>query len=253
MVSKLRIKIFLIFVVLSSITLAACGNKSGRSNVATVEMSAGGKAFAVPTQHLTFLQPSARVSPMSGPTGGRELSVHFSAAWLSAHIDGYQPILNKGFEGGVVRVAVGSQIKKDHARLHPPTVDLWFKRGTYENRIIMDKRESNTGFYVIQPIPYQSRPEYEGEQWHLAETLPDESKPYPENPRWRPYLCSRTKGLIEEAEVFTRCYFSAKAADDIFFDINLSSENLQIREAVFSTLANEINSWIIDKGANHDH
>jgi len=239
--------------VLSSITLAACGNKSGRSNVATVEMSAGGKAFAVPTQHLTFLQPSARVSPMSGPTGGRELSVHFSAAWLSAHIDGYQPILNKGFEGGVVRVAVGSQIKKDHARLHPPTVDLWFKRGTYENRIIMDKRESNTGFYVIQPIPYQSRPEYEGEQWHLAETLPDESKPYPENPRWRPYLCSRTKGLIEEAEVFTRCYFSAKAADDIFFDINLSSENLQIREAVFSTLANEINSWIIDKGANHDH
>lgn len=252
MVSKLR-RIICILTLTVSCSFVACDNKAGRTKVDTVEIISGGKTFAVPLENLDSSSAIGEGKSYSGTTGGTEYLARFSAAWLSAHIDGYQPILNKGFEGETVYIVVGEQAKKDHARLHPPTIDLWFKRGTYENRITMSEREPNTGFYVIQPIPYQSRPEYEGEQWHLTETLPDESKPYPENPRWRPYLCSRTKGLIEDAKVFTRCYFSKKSADDIFFYISLSSENLKVREAVFSVLAMEINSWIIDKGANHDH
>ena len=250
MVPKLRIILYLALVP-AVITLSYCDGETVTLNNSTVEMSAGGKVFSVPTQHLAFLQPSARISPLSGATGGKELLVHFSAAWLSAHIDGYQPILNMGFEGGAVRVAAGLQAKRDHSRLHPPTVDLWYKRGAYKKRIIMQQREHNTGFHIIQPIPYKSRPFNEGEQWHLAEKLPDESKPYPDEPRWRPYLCSRTKGLIAEAKVFTRCNFTLQAANDIFFDISLSSENLQVREAVFSVIAEEINSWIIDKDSNN--
>ncbi len=208
-----------------------------------MEVHAGGKIFAVPIEHLDS-SPQNYLSPL---TGSKEFLVRFSAAWLSAHIDGYQPILNKGFEGDVVRIVVGEQVKIDKARLHPPTVDLWYKRGTFDNRIIMNNIEPNTGFYIIQPIPYNSRPGYEGEQWHLAKTLPDESKPYPENPQWKPYLCNRTRGFIEEAKVFTKCRLSTYAGNSIFFDVDVSGENLQIHESILSVLANEITSWNIKK------
>ena len=251
MVPKLR-RIICILTLAVSFGFVACDSKAKRPKIEAVEMGVGGKTFAVPIEHLDSLSPSGRASPFSGTTGGTEFLARFSAAWLSAHIDGYQPVLNNGFYGDTVYIVVGKQAKKDHARLHPVSMDLWYKRGTYENRVILDIKEPNTGFYIIQPIPYQSRPYYDREQWFLAETLPDESKPYPENPRWRPYICSRTNGILQNSKVLTKCSIHGKSADDIFFYISLASENLQVREAVFSVLASEINSWIIDEDANND-
>jgi len=75
-----------------------------------------------------------------------EILLYFSAAWMSAHIDGYQPVLNNGFEGGAVLIHVGEQVKKDYARPHSVSIDLWYKRGVYENRVIMDQKEPYTGF-----------------------------------------------------------------------------------------------------------
>ena len=219
------------------------------SKVKSVEISVGGKTFAVPVEHLASLIPSAQLTPFS-TIGTNTFIANFSAAWLSAHVDGYQPILNKGFQGDAIFLAVGEQIRKDYSRLHPVSVDLWHKRGAFENRVIMKEKEFNTRFYSIQPIPYQSRLDYEGEQWFLTATLPDETKAYPTNPHWRPLICSRKRGLIEGARVKTKCIVRGKIAEDIFLDIDLSSENLQIRDSIISVLAEEINSWIIEKGAN---
>jgi hypothetical protein len=253
MVPKLR-RIICALIAVASVGLSACGTKADQSKIeaaqSTVTIAAEGKTFAVPIEHLASLQPSSQIIPF-GSTSKNGFLAHFSAAWLSAHVDGYQPVLNKGFQGLMANLSVGKQIKMDYARLHPVSMDLWYKRGTYENRVIMDKKEPNTGFYIIQPIPYQSRPYYDGEQWFLAETLPDESKPYPENPRWRPYICRRTNGIIQNSQVLTKCSINGTSADDIFFYIYLSSENLRVREPVLSILAREINSWVIDKEANN--
>ena len=255
MVPKLR-RIVCALIAVASVGLSACGTKADQSKIeaaqSTVTIATGGKTFAVPIEHLASLQPSSQIIPF-GSASKNGFLAHFSAAWLSAHVDGYQPVLNKGFQGLMANLSVGEQIKIDYARLHPVSMDLWYKRGTYENRVIMDKKEPNTGFYIIQPIPYESRPYYDGEQWFLAETLPDEFKPYPQNPRRRPYICRRTNGIIQNSKVLTKCSINGKSADDIFFYIYLSSENLRVRESVLSILAREINSWIIDKGANHDH
>lgn len=250
MVPKLRIILYLALVP-AVITLSYCDGETVTLNNSTVEMSAGGKVFSVPTQHLAFLQPSARISPLSGATGGKELLVYFSAAWLSAHIDGYQPVLNNGFEGETIYIVVGEQAKKDRERLHPVSVDLWYKRGTYENRVVLSEKEPNTGFFIIQPIAYKSLPDYDREQWFLSETVPDESQPYPDSPQWRPYICHRTNGIIEGAKVATKCGISKKIAEDIFIQVHFHSENLQVRETVFSVIAEEINSWIIDKDSNN--
>jgi len=255
MVPKLR-RIICALIAVASVGLSACSTKTDQSKIEaaqdTVKIAAEGKTFAVPIEHLASLQPGSQIIPF-GSVSKNGFLAHFSAAWLSAHVDGYQPVLNKGFEGLIANISVGEQIKRDYARLHPVSMDLWYKRGPYENRVVMDKKESNTGFYIIQPIPYQSRPDYDGEQWFLAETFPDESKPYPENPRWRPYICRRTNGIIENAKVLTKCSLNRKSAEDIFFYTYISSENLRVRESVLAALAHEINSWVIDKDANNDH
>lgn len=219
--------------------------------VKAVELTVGGKVFAVPIEHLASLLPAAQFTPFS-TVGTTSFLAYFSAAWLSAHVDGYQPILNKGFQGDTVYLAVGEQMKKDYARLPPVSMNLWYKREPYGNRVIMAEKEFNTGFYVIQPIPYQSRAGYEGEQWFLTETLPDETKPYPTGPRWQPMICSRKTGLIEGARVKTKCAIKAQIADDMFLQVDLSSENLQVRELLLSVLGKEIKSWVIEKDVNGD-
>lgn len=230
----------------------ALGNEVERLDSLIAKIAVGGKTFSVPIENLASLQPSSQASPFP-PIGKSEFLAHFSAAWLSAHVDGYQPVLNHGFESHMASISVGEQVAKDHARLHPVSVDLWYKRGAYANRVVMDKKEPNTGFYIIQPIPYSSEPDHDREQWFLSETLPDESKSYPENPHWRPYICRRTNGIIiENAKVLTKCNINGKSADDIFFYTYLSSENLRVRETVLSTIAEEIRSWIIDEESNND-
>lgn len=224
-------------------------SKTKSAKVKSVEMTMGGKTFSVPTEHLASLMPAAQLTPFE-TAGTNTFLAHFSAAWLSAHVDGYQPILNKGFQGDAIFLAIGEKIKKDYSRLHPVAMNLWYKREPYENRVIMAEKEFNTGFYVIQPIPYQSRADYEGEQWFLTETLPDKTKPYPTEPRWQPIICSRKTGLIEGARVNTKCIVRGKIAEDIFLDIDLSSENLYVRDLVISALAKEIKSWIVEKDAN---
>lgn len=232
--------------------LIALDDEAGHLGSLGAEIAVGGKTFSVPIENLASLQPSSQASPFP-PIGKSEFLAHFSAAWLSAHVDGYQPVLNHGFESHMASISVGEQVAKDHARLHPVSVDLWYKRGAYANRVVMDKKEPNTGFYIIQPIPYSSEPDHDREQWFLSETLPDESKSYPENPHWRPYICRRTNGIIiENAKVLTKCNINGKSADDIFFYTYLSSENLRVRETVLSTIAEEIRSWIIDEESNND-
>ena len=241
--------------VLSCVTLIGCDNNSDRFDVPTVEVPAGGKRFAVPYEHTMSSLPiglERLIYKLNALSDETEILFYFSAAWMSAHIDGYQPVLNNGFEGDAVLIYVGEQIKKDYARPHSVSIDLWYKRGTYENRVIMDQKEPNTGFYIIQPIPYQSRPDYDGEHWFLSETLPDESKPYPQTPPWLPYTCYRSKGIIENAKVVTKCLIDAQIADDIFILVDFFSENLRVREEVFAVLAKEINSWIIDKDARNE-
>ena len=241
--------------VLSCVALIGCDNDSDRFDVPTVEIPVGGKRFAVPHEHTMSSLPiglERLIYKLNALSDETQILLYFSAAWMSAHIDGYQPVLNNGFEGDAVLIYVGEQIKKDYARPHSVSIDLWYKRGTYENRVIMDQKEPNTGFYIIQPIPYQSSPDYDGEQWFLSETLPDESKPYPQNPPWKPYICRRTKGIIENAKVVTTCGIDAQIADDIFIFVDFFSENLRVREEVFAVLAKEINSWIIDKDARNE-
>jgi hypothetical protein len=115
-----------------------------------------------------------------------------------------------------------------------------------KTELLWIKKSLIQGFNIIQPIPYQSSPDYDGEQWFLSETLPDESKPYPQTPPWLPYTCYRSKGIIENAKVVTKCLIDAQIADDIFILVDFFSENLRVREEVFAVLAKEINSWIIE-------
>ncbi len=216
-----------------------------------VELIVGGKTFAVPVEHLASLQSNSQTFTSEHKSENVFLA-HFSAAWLSARVDGYQPIINNGFQGSIANISVGEQVIRDSARASPVFMDLWYKRGAYNNRVITDKKEPNTGLHIIQPIPYKPSSDHDHEQWFLAKILPNQKLPYPEKTQWRPYICRRTNGIIRGAKVYTKCSLNKKAADDIFFYIFLSSENLTVRESVLSVLASEINSWIIDRKATND-
>lgn len=175
--------------------------------------------------------------------------VDFSAAWLSAHIDGFQPVLSNRLEGDIVLIRPA----RDKSPLRPIDPDLWHGRDHQSNRIVLELREPNTGMQMIVYSHVNVIDPLSDERFiypYLIDTPPRPSRDYPLDPPWRVQVCGRDspgylKASGEEMKSITSCAWRFHVIDDITFEVDLSGENLSLRSEVGHAISREVIRWML--------
>lgn len=208
---------------------------------------AGSQRFMIPLEHMLGDVPmpliGARRSTRSGADTDVETTlVRFSSGWLAAHVRGYQPILNYSAQPTTASLEVHTRGEA----LPPPypaiARTIWNRDEHWREYIVRPEREPNTRLLSIQMI--LPDPEQESFSHILTDTLPVEGEAFPEDPPWRPLVCSyRRPGLIERACPIMRCIVHGHPREDIRFRIWISGENLRIRDEIVRVVGEEILRW----------
>jgi hypothetical protein len=242
-VSKLRINRVVESASLCLLAVACSADSRPPKHELYEPVSAGGQQFLIPYEHAMG-GTSRYASAGSGfeESGDNSFLARFSAAWLAGHVDGFQPILNVAFQSITAYVFVTPQ-GESPPLLAPGIVrDIWYGGYGWEQREITGEREPNTGLYIIKQIPSPLDRDF----WSgvLAESLPIEGQPYPEDPPWAPFVCSHRPVLILPAsQSYTRCKVWARADGRIAHSVSIAGENLRIRDAVMQAIGEEILRW----------
>ncbi|MEX0943859.1 MAG: hypothetical protein WD002_15100 [Pseudomonadales bacterium] len=175
--------------------------------------------------------------------------VFFSGAWLAAHIDWYQPVLNNALQGVSVLIYFGhnEEMRENKAK---KARALWKGEHPFADRVVTNDTDANTGLYIIRMTPNEDAV---WQQWQLVPYLPDRSKPFPGN-FWDPLFCSRDHPppIIKDAKPYTTCTPRTEVNEDIAFEFSIRSENLRIKDNITSYLAAEIAQWIISRPGDDD-
>lgn len=198
--------------------------------------------FLVPHEHiigdpLPFAAPSESDTSPDG-----EFLARFSGAWLAAHVEGFQPILNAAFQSATAYILVTPKDESPPDLVPAIARDVWFAGYGWEQREVTGERESNTGLYIIKQVPSPS----DRDVWSgvLAESLPVEGQPYPKDPPWTPIVCSHFPMLILPASrSYTTCMVWGRVDSRISYSVNIAGENLRIRDAAMTAIGEEILRW----------
>jgi hypothetical protein len=242
-VSKLRINRVVESASLCLLAVACSADSRPPKHELYEPVSAGGQQFLIPYEHAMG-GTSRYASAGSGfeESGDNSFLARFSAAWLAGHVDGFQPILNVAFQSITAYVFVTPQ-GESPPLLAPGIVrDIWYGGYGWEQREITGEREPNTGLYIIKQAP----PPPDRDVWSgvLAESLPIEGQPYPEDPPWAPIVCSHFPMLILPASrSYTKCLLWGRVNGRISYSVNIAGENLRIRDAVLQAIGEEILRW----------
>lgn len=208
---------------------------------------AGSQRFMIPHEHMPgdvpMPQLRARGSTRSGSDAEVEtILVRFSSGWLAAHVRGFQPILN--YSAQPTTASLEAHTRGEALPVPYPAIarSIWNRDEHWREYIVRREREPNTGLLSIQPV--LPDPEQVSFSHFLTETLPVEGEAFPEDPPWRPLVCSyRRPGLIERARPIMRCIIHGHPREDIRFRIWISGENLRIRDEIVRVVGEEILRW----------
>lgn len=204
-----------------------------------------GERFLVPYEHFTSKGPNPPPSPMDAPIavndGDHSFRVSFTSAWLSAHIDGFQPVLSGTLESTVVHVFT----VRPESALRQTDVELWHSQSRSTPRTTSGLVEPNTGLQIAVPDPSSI-----GASMHLMDTPSRPGRDYPQDPPWRVHVCEQESVLMRDASGTgttspTRCGFRFHVVYDITFDASLSGENLSLRSEVGHAVSREIMRWML--------
>jgi len=205
---------------------------------------ASNQRFFIPREHVLGDASPFLAAPSGGDTkAAGEFLVRFSAAWLGAHVEGFQPILNHAFQPATVHVIVTLPGGAQSSLAPGVAEDAWYGRNGWEGGKAVGEREPITGLYVIKQIP---SPAGRRDFWSgvLAESLPIPDMPYPTDPPWIPMVCTHGHALITRASrAYTSCAMKSRPSRNVFFTAQVRGENLRIRDAVLQAIGEEILRW----------
>lgn len=173
----------------------------------------------------------------------------FSAAWLSAHVDGFQPVLKDRLEGDIVLIWP----TRDGFGLRPTDADLWYGRDYKSGRVVLEQREPNTGMQMIVYSDVNVIDPFSDEMFlflYLIDTPPRPNHDYPLDPPWRVQVCGRDvpghlDALGEELGKITSCAWLFHVIDGVTFNVQLSGENLSLHSEVGHAISREIMRWML--------
>lgn len=211
------------------------------------QFEAGSQRFLVPVEHIPGDVPLPQIRARRSTyeevdSESATILVHFSHAWLAAHVRGFQPILNYSAQPTTVSLEVHTR-GEALPRPYPAIArSVWNRDEYWPEYVVRPEREPNTGLLSIQPV----LPGLVGEpnRHVLTDTLPVEGEAFPEDPPWSPLVCSyRRRGLIERAGPTMRCWVFGHPREDIRFLLPISGENLRVRDEIVRVVGEEILRW----------
>jgi len=204
------------------------------------EQWAGGLRFLVPAEHWPGEAPIFG-NLLVGGRDAKAFSVHFRSGWLAAHVPGFRPVLNGGYQGTLVTVSARSKAPDPGWRpeVSRISVDLWHGRGHSPDRVVTGLREPNTGLHIVKAM-------HGHWLWYLTDRVPRPDEPIPTAPPWRVLICSHTRpALVPDAVAYTDCnQLRIQVTPEIFVsDIGIAGENLRVRSEVLNTIARHVLLW----------
>lgn len=210
-----------------------------------------GERFLVPYEHFTDKGPSPLPFPMDAPIeandGDHSFRVSFTSAWLSAHVDGFQPVLSDALEATVVRVFT----VRPESAVRRTDVELWHGQSRSTPRITPQWTEPNTGLRIAaRPGEGVAHPSPIAGTMVLMDTPPRPGREYPQDPPWRTHACEHGNPLMPDASAIEKtspahCGFRFHVVYDVTFGVHLSGENLSLRSEVGHVISREIMHWML--------
>ncbi len=108
----------------------------------------------VPAEHWPGETPILG-GTLAGSRDAKDFSVQFRSGWLAAHVPGYRPILNGGYQGMLATVLALAEAPDPDWRPGGDSFlsDLWHGRGLFPDRVVTGQRELNTGLHIVEAMP----------------------------------------------------------------------------------------------------